>query len=78
MRADELLLQRAEEFQQRIISNDRFKDKLDVYPWLQNEKVWLIKFAVVGNELQIPDLKILVDCGGDLGNLIHELECSLT
>ncbi len=78
MRADDLLLQRADRLQQRIISKDRFKGYENKYTWLRNPDVRLIKFQMVNKDLQIPALEIIVNCDGELKTLISKLESLLT
>jgi Zc3h12a-like Ribonuclease NYN domain len=77
MRADELLLQQAHQTQKRIVTNDLFDDFVRTYPWLENADGWLIKFAVVDNDLQVPAIKIMANCGNDLKKLIQELDSLL-
>jgi hypothetical protein len=73
LRADELLLQRADTFKQRIITNDRFNDFKERYVWLKDENKHLVKFAVVGHELQVPSLGILAELQHTYGKLVREL-----
>jgi len=77
MRADELLLQQAHQTQKRIITNDLFIDYVRIYPWLENADGWLIKFVVADNDLQVPAIKIMANCGNDLKKLIQELDSLL-
>jgi hypothetical protein len=78
MRADDLLLQRADRLRQRIISNDRFSAYVNKYTWLRNPDARLIKFQMVNKDLQIPALEIIVSCDGELKTLISKLESLLT
>jgi hypothetical protein len=74
IRADDFLLQQAHQTQKRIITNDRFDDYVRIYPWLENADGWLIKFAVVDNDIQVPAIKILANCSNDLNKLVRELD----
>lgn len=78
MRADDLLLQRADRLRQRIISNDKFSAYANKYTWLHNPDARLIKFQMVNKDLQIPALEIIVNCDGELETLISKLEPLLT
>jgi hypothetical protein len=72
--ADELLLQRADALsRRRIVSNDRFRQFRDKYPWLANEENHLVKFAVVADKLQVPALNIIVDWDRRISQLGKEL-----
>jgi hypothetical protein len=74
LRADDLLLQRANALKQRrIITNDRFKDFRTQYPWLLEEDKHLVKLVVVGNNLQIPALELMVEWHRGLSKLCSEL-----
>ena len=46
--ADYFLLEFAEEFDASIVSNDRFRDRIDKYPALRDR---LVKFMIVGDEV---------------------------
>ncbi|MBA3891513.1 MAG: hypothetical protein H0X64_13380 [Gemmatimonadaceae bacterium] len=46
--ADYFLLEFAEEFDASIVSNDRFRDRIEQYPELRNR---LVKYMVVGEEV---------------------------
>lgn len=46
--ADYFLLEFAEEFDASIVTNDRFRDRIEKYPELRNR---LVKYMVVGHEV---------------------------
>lgn len=46
--ADYFLLEFAEEFDASIVTNDRFRDRIEKYPELRNR---LVKYMVVGDEV---------------------------
>lgn len=46
--ADYFLLEFAEEFDASIVTNDRFRDRIDKYPELRNR---LVRYMVVGEEV---------------------------
>lgn len=73
LRADELLLQRANVLKQRIITNDRFNDARERYPWLNDEDKHLVKLVVVGEEVQVPALDIFASWNRKFGDLAREL-----
>ncbi len=76
IRADDFILQRANNDNSHIISNDQFRDFADRYPWLSTE-VRLIKGAVAGDRLTIPqldlDLRIMPDAAATADSLIKTI-----
>jgi len=64
IRADEFILQRANNDNAHIISNDQFRDFENRFPWVSSGDR-LIKGAVAGNRLSLPqlnfDLRIMQD-----------------
>lgn len=72
-RADEELLSNADQLETCIISNDRFREYQNQYPWLQSEEdSRLIKVSRVGKNLYIPQLGIYTPIHEDINTEMEE------
>ena len=71
--ADDFILLRAHNGGYSIISNDRFRNYADKYPWIRNGER-LIKGCVVSGHLMVPDLDIDIPIRADLDTMFKEIE----
>jgi hypothetical protein len=72
-KADDFIFPQAEKSGQLIISNDRFKDYRDKYPWLNKEDECLFKGRVMRGYFEIPDLDLSIPVRKDLSKMTDEL-----
>lgn len=72
--ADDLLLQKADRRGLRIVTNDRFRDKRETYPWVaKRESERLIKGCVNGSDLQVVSLDLFAEAGSDTQDMVDQL-----
>ena len=60
--ADDPILQKADERDLRVVTNDRFREKRETYPWIERrESERLIKGSVHGTDLQVVSLGLFTE-----------------
>ncbi|MGB0387984.1 MAG: NYN domain-containing protein [Ardenticatenaceae bacterium] len=76
--ADEFILAQANHLNCSIVSNDRFRDYEDRYPWVNvRDTKRLIRGSVLGGFLNMPQLGIVVPVENDIDKLLSQLKRSL-
>lgn len=76
--ADEFLLLRANTEDAKIITNDRYRDYQDDYPWVINNNWRLIKGLIGERRLQIPELSMDIPLVANVLELIDKLRPELS
>jgi predicted RNA-binding protein with RPS1 domain/cold shock CspA family protein len=72
--ADDLLLQKADRRDLRIVTNDRFREKRGTHPWIaKRESERLIKGNVSGTDLQVVSLDLFAEVRADAHGTANEL-----
>jgi len=55
-KADPFVLQRADEIGARVVTNDKYDEYRDEYPWIEEQPERLVRHQLVGNKLEIPKM----------------------
>jgi len=72
--ADDLLLQKADRRELRVVTNDRFREKREAYPWIdERESERLIKGCVNGTDLQVVSLDLFAEVRTDTRRVADQL-----
>lgn len=72
-RADDFILDWAHSRGSPIITNDRYRDYFEMYPWLENDSKRRVSFAVHSGIIQIYPLGIKAPIPSDLSKAVSEL-----
>jgi hypothetical protein len=75
--ADDFVLLIASENGQRVISNDRYRDKAKVHSWIVDSPERLIKGNGNGSQILIPPIGLVAQVNSDLPALVEELDIKL-
>ena len=73
IRADDFLLQEANQSHCQIISNDRYRDYQSRYPWLAKEKM-LVKGGILAGKIAIPHLELSIPISPSPDKLLPPLK----
>jgi CspA family cold shock protein len=72
--ADDPILQKADERDLRVVTNDRFREKRETYPWIERrESERLIKGSVHGTDLQVVSLGLFTEVRTDTRRVADQL-----
>jgi predicted RNA-binding protein with RPS1 domain/cold shock CspA family protein len=72
--ADGPILQKADERDLRVVTNDRFREKRETYPWIERrESERLIKGGVHGTDLQVVSLGLFTEVRTDTRRVADQL-----